>query len=94
MPPETGAPPAREQTVESVPTSLPSRIARNAVVAIIRLYQSTASTRPAVCRYSPTCSEYAVLCVRRHGVVAGAALAIRRVLRCNPLSSGGYDPAP
>ena len=67
---------------------------RRLVVLCIRAYQSTAPMRPAVCRFHPTCSEYAAQCVLKHGLFAGVALGIRRILRCNPLSSGGYDPVP
>jgi uncharacterized protein len=49
---------------------------------------------PASCRYVPTCSEYAAEAVARHGAVHGVALAIWRLLRCNPLARGGYDPVP
>ena len=47
---------------------------------------------PAACRYTPTCSEYAALAIERHGVLRGAGLAVKRLLSCNPLSRGGYDP--
>jgi hypothetical protein len=46
------------------------------------------------CRFQPTCSEYAVGAVRRHGIFYGTALAIWRVLRCNPFGHGGFDPVP
>ena len=46
------------------------------------------------CRYHPTCSEYAVQAVHRHGVIRGGLLAAWRVLRCNPWSRGGIDPVP
>jgi uncharacterized protein len=49
---------------------------------------------PASCRYVPTCSEYAAEAVARHGAVHGVALAVWRILRCNPLARGGYDPVP
>jgi hypothetical protein len=45
------------------------------------------------CKYVPTCSEYAMEAVAQHGVVRGGLLAVWRVLRCNPLARGGYDPA-
>ena len=44
------------------------------------------------CRYHPTCSEYAAHAVRRYGILKGSVLAGWRLLRCNPLSHGGYDP--
>jgi uncharacterized protein len=46
------------------------------------------------CRFLPTCSEYATEAVKTRGVVVGGALATWRVLRCNPLCHGGYDPVP
>jgi len=46
------------------------------------------------CRFSPTCSEYAIQAIERHGAWKGAALALRRVARCHPWQPGGYDPVP
>lgn len=45
------------------------------------------------CKYQPTCSDYAQDSVKKHGILKGALLSCYRVLRCNPLSKGGYDPA-
>jgi len=69
-------------------------LAGRAIIALIRLYQATISSwkRPS-CRYIPTCSEYAVDAVRKYGVARGLSRATLRVLRCNPLFPGGYDPA-
>lgn len=46
------------------------------------------------CIYLPTCSEYAEIAIERYGWVKGAAMAVARVARCNPLSKGGLDPVP
>jgi putative membrane protein insertion efficiency factor len=50
--------------------------------------------RTPTCRYLPTCSEYAVEAVSSRGIIVGSGLAMWRVLRCNPLLRGGYDPVP
>ncbi len=46
------------------------------------------------CRYTPTCSQYTLECIHNHGTVVGILLGTWRILRCNPWSKGGYDPAP
>lgn len=46
------------------------------------------------CRFYPTCSEYAIEAVERHGALRGGLLAAKRVGRCHPFNSGGYDPVP
>jgi hypothetical protein len=46
------------------------------------------------CRYEPSCSHYALEAFARHGAARGSLLAVRRILRCNPCSAGGYDPVP
>jgi uncharacterized protein len=71
-----------------------SQFPRTVCIFCIRAYQKTAPIRPNVCRYRPTCSEYALQCILKHGVFTGIALGIRRILRCNPLSDGGHDPVP
>ncbi|MCD2346888.1 membrane protein insertion efficiency factor YidD [Clostridium guangxiense] len=45
-----------------------------------------------VCKYSPTCSEYAIEAVEKYGALKGSLMAIKRILKCNPFSKGGYDP--
>lgn len=66
---------------------------RRAVLAPLFVYQRAISPGlPRRCRYEPTCSAYAVQAIERHGVLRGLVLAAWRVLRCNPLSRGGYDP--
>jgi len=63
--------------------------------APIRYYQKHISpTKPACCKYRPTCSSYAIEAIEEWGVIRGLALAIWRVLRCNPFSKGGFDPVP
>lgn len=62
---------------------------------LIRWYQTCISPMfPGCCRYTPTCSAYAMEAISRHGPLKGCCLAAWRVLRCNPFSRGGYDPVP
>lgn len=64
------------------------------LIRAIRWYQRDLSPgRAASCRYLPTCSEYGVQALEQHGLVKGGAKTAWRLLRCNPLSHGGYDPA-
>lgn len=49
---------------------------------------------PAACRFTPTCSEYAVEALKKHGPFKGTYLTIRRLLRCHPWGGSGYDPVP
>ena len=68
---------------------------KTAAIFAIRLYQQAVSPYlPAMCRYEPTCSQYAADAVARYGAWQGGWLALRRVLRCRPLGGQGYDPAP
>ncbi len=64
------------------------------LLGLVRAYQWVPKPWSARCRYAPTCSEYAAQAVVAHGAVRGAALAVWRVLRCNPLTPGGFDPVP
>ena len=65
------------------------------IVGLIRGYQYFISPLvPPSCRFEPTCSHYAVGALKRHGAVVGLALALWRVLRCNPFCSGGVDEVP
>lgn len=83
-----------ETPLRSGPPERAASVVRRLAILCIRAYQATAPVRPAVCRYHPSCSEYTAQCISKHGLFAGAALGLRRILRCNPFSPGGYDPAP
>ena len=60
----------------------------------LQAYQSWSATRPARCRYVPTCSTYAREAIARHGAGRGSWLAVRRLARCQPFGSHGFDPVP
>ncbi len=64
-------------------------------ILLIKLYQYCISpfTSPA-CRYSPTCSQYALEAIRKYGPLKGLWLAIKRISRCHPWGKSGYDPVP
>ena len=65
------------------------------LIGLIRLYQVTLS--PLIgrsCRYTPTCSNYGIEAIRKHGPIKGSWLTLKRVLSCNPWGGSGYDPVP
>ena len=65
------------------------------LIKIIEFYQNWISPlKPPVCRFIPTCSEYAVTALKKYGVIKGIFLIIKRILKCHPLHKGGYDPVP
>ena len=68
---------------------------RNVLIGLVRLYQYTLSPLlPGGCRYSPTCSQYGVEALRRHGALRGGWLTLKRFLSCPPWGGHGYDPVP
>jgi putative membrane protein insertion efficiency factor len=77
------------------------RLPSLALVGLIRIYQRTLSPALPVltagacgCRFSPTCSHYAVEALRTHGALVGMWLALCRLIKCTPLHPGGFDPVP
>lgn len=65
------------------------------LIFFINLYRKYVSPlKPPCCRFTPTCSAYAIEALQKRGVIVGSLLAAWRVLRCNPFSRGGYDPVP
>lgn len=66
---------------------------KNLFIFLIALYQKFISPFfPPVCRFQPTCSEYAKQSLGKYGLIKGVFWAIKRILRCHPFSNGGYDP--
>jgi putative membrane protein insertion efficiency factor len=65
------------------------------LVFLVRIYQRVLSPLlPPSCRYTPTCSQYAVEALKKHGPWRGLLLSIRRFTRCHPWGGSGYDPVP
>ena len=68
---------------------------KRAALGLIRFYQRRVSGGlPPACRFAPSCSQYAYDAVESYGVVRGSVMTVWRLLRCNPLNDGGYDPVP
>ena len=64
-----------------------------AVLSILKLYKAFLSPfLPSACRFEPTCSAYTAEAVEKHGAIKGIWLGVKRILRCQPFSKGGYDP--
>lgn len=65
------------------------------LIALVRFYKAVISPlTPATCRYTPSCSTYAVKAIEDHGPINGGWLAIKRILSCNPWGGHGHDPVP
>lgn len=65
----------------------------NVLIIIVKTYQKFISPlKPRSCRFYPTCSEYSIQAIDKYGVVKGGFKSIKRILRCHPFNSGGYDP--
>lgn len=63
-------------------------------IKLIRLYQKIPFRSHTMCKYVPTCSEYAIDALEEYGFLKGCYLAFKRICRCNPMAKGGYDPVP
>ncbi len=65
------------------------------LISLIRFYKAALSPYlGSRCRFTPTCSNYAIQAISKHGAFKGTGLALWRILRCNPFGKGGYDPVP
>ena len=67
---------------------------KKVLISLINLYQKMPLSSHASCRHIPTCSNYAKEAITRYGSVKGSYLTIKRILRCNPFGTSGYDPVP
>lgn len=68
---------------------------KKVLLFLIRFYRKHISPHlPPMCKYYPTCSVYAIEAIEKHGAFKGSIYALLRILRCNPLFPGGYDPVP
>ena len=62
------------------------------IIWFITLYKKTPLSAHGYCKFTPTCSTYAIEAINEYGVFKGGFMSIKRILRCNPFSKGGYDP--
>lgn len=68
---------------------------KRVLILLVRFYQGAISPHfPACCRYTPTCSQYAIEALTKYGAVKGLWLTIKRISRCHPWGGSGYDPVP
>ena len=68
---------------------------KSVLIALVRFYRYAISPMLGRnCRFHPTCSEYAIEAIQRHGALRGGWMAAKRVGRCHPFNPGGYDPVP
>jgi putative membrane protein insertion efficiency factor len=68
-------------------------IMKKIAIMLIKGYRLFISPlKPPTCRFVPTCSEYALQAIEKHGTFRGGIMAVRRILRCHPFHPGGYDP--
>ena len=65
---------------------------RYIAIFLIKIYQSLPLSSHSNCKFTPTCSEYTKQAIIKYGVLRGSLKGIKRILRCNPFSKGGYDP--
>lgn len=71
------------------------KLLAKALVAMIRLYQLTLSPYfGQQCRFSPTCSQYTIEAIDKHGALVGLSYGVRRIGKCHPWHPGGHDPVP
>ena len=75
--------------------AIPAGAINLVLIGMVNFYRGAISPMfPSCCRFTPTCSQYALEALRRHGPLRGSWLALRRILRCHPWGGSGYDPVP
>lgn len=67
---------------------------KNILISIIKFYQKIPLSSHNYCKYNPTCSQYMIDAITNYGTLKGCIMGTKRILRCNPISKGGYDPVP
>lgn len=65
---------------------------KNVLIGIIKIYQMIPGPWHSLCRHIPTCSNYGIEAINKYGAFKGSILTIKRILRCNPFGTSGYDP--
>ena len=71
------------------------KIIATPLIVLIKIYQLLISPLfPPSCRFTPTCSHYSIEALRKHGIIKGGWLSVKRILRCHPWGGSGYDPVP
>lgn len=87
--------PRQQQSAEPPAPGLLSRMVARLLTVPVLIYRACISPMlPPSCRFTPTCSQYALEALRRHGALRGTYLTVRRLLRCHPWGGSGYDPVP
>lgn len=70
-------------------------MARRLLISMIRFYRKRISPlKPPVCRFTPTCSAYALEAIEKYGAIKGTWMAVKRISKCHPFHPGGFDPVP
>lgn len=67
---------------------------KNLMIFLIKTYQKATFFKPPSCRFYPSCSSYSIEAIEKYGAIKGGWLAAKRISRCHPYNSGGYDPVP
>ena len=72
-----------------------SKIFSYIIILLVNFYKYAISPlKPPTCRYTPTCSDYAIQAVKKYGPIKGTYYSVKRILSCNPWGGSGYDPVP